>query len=47
MLSFKALAEKKTKVKINPRQSEITEKSAETGEDKTPAQKSVAGKGKM
>jgi hypothetical protein len=53
MLSFKALAEKKTKVKINPRQSEITEKCAETGEgdckceDKTPAQKSVAGKGKM
>ena len=45
MLSFKALSEKKTKVKINPRQSEITEK--ECGcDDKTPAQKSVAGKGK-
>lgn len=45
MLSFKALSERKTKVKINPRQSEITEK--ECGcDDKTPAQKSVAGKGK-
>jgi hypothetical protein len=53
MLSFKDLSEKKTKVKINPKQSEITEKCAKTGEDeckcedKTPAQKSVAGKGKM
>ena len=51
MLSFKDLSEKKTKVKINPKQSEITEKCAKTGEDdckcedKTPAQKSVAGKG--
>ena len=26
MLSFKALSEKKTKIKINPKQSEITEK---------------------
>lgn len=55
MLSFKELSERKTKVKINPKQSEITEKNgtcAKTGdaeckcEDKTPAQKSVAGKGK-
>ncbi len=52
MLSFKDLSERKTKVKINPKQSEITEKCAKTGEDdckcedKTPAQKSVAGKGK-
>jgi hypothetical protein len=51
MLSFKDLSEKKTKVKINPKQSEITEKCGKTGEDeckcedKTPAQKSVAGKG--
>jgi hypothetical protein len=53
MLRFKELSERKTKVKINPKQSEITEKCAKTGEDeckcedKTPAQKSVAGKGKM
>ena len=53
MLSFKALSERKTKVKINPRQAEITEKCCEkTGDkeckcdEKTPAQKSVAGKGK-
>ena len=55
MLSFKDLSERKTKVKINPKQSEITEKNGtcpKTGEseckceDKTPAQKSVAGKGK-
>ena len=53
MLSFKDLSERKTKVKINPKQAEITEKCCEkTGEedckcdDKTPAQKSVEGKGK-
>ena len=53
MLSFKDLSERKTKVKINPKQSEITEKCCDkTGEeeckcdDKTPAQKSVEGKGK-
>jgi hypothetical protein len=54
MLSFKALSEKKTKVKINPTKKDITEKCCEkTGDkeckcgDKTPAQKSVAGKGKV
>ena len=50
MLSFKALSERKTKVKINPKQSEITEKNGtcpKTGDaeckcdDKTPAQKSI------
>ena len=50
MLSFKSLSEKKTKVKINPRQSEITEKNgtcSKTGDadckcdEKTPAQKSI------
>ena len=50
MLSFKSLSEKKTKVKINPRQSEITEKNGtcpKTGDadckcdEKTPAQKSI------
>jgi len=52
-VSFKDLSEKKTKVKINPKQSEVTEECCpKTGDkeckcnDKTPAQKSVAGKGK-
>lgn len=33
MLSFKALSERKTKVKINPKQAEITEKECECGEE--------------
>jgi len=33
MLSFKALSEKKTKIKINPKQSEITEMENNHGED--------------
>ena len=43
MLSFKALSEKKTKVKINPKQSEITEKCGKTGEDECKCEDPVHG----
>jgi hypothetical protein len=55
MLNFNAyLEEKKSKIKLNPKKDDLMEKCCDkTGEaeckceDKTPAQKSVAGKGKM